>query len=158
MVWKPPKSSNCLFIFHVWLKNNPLFDVELFFYLWHWIAPMGDSMTFSAWPHDFTRCVDQISENPCHATFKTGLVFTVAITKKRSLCWKKIVLNFLLDWYDFIPMVGFPLCLQRACSMPAACTAGFKFIIGYNSPNVKKGKKGNFQNPEIFPTWLCVLI
>ena len=55
-------------------------------------------------------------------------------------------------------MVGFPLGLQRACSVPAACTACFKFIIGYNSPIVKKkngknGKQINFKNPEIGPTW-----
>ena len=42
--------------------------------------------------------------------------------------------------------------------MPAACTACFKFIIGYNSPIVKKkngknGKQINFKNPEIGPTW-----
>ena len=53
-------------------------------------------------------------------------------------------------------MVGFPLGLQRACSVPAACTACFKFIIGYNSPIVKKkngknGKQINFKNPEIGP-------
>ena len=34
---------------------------------------------------------------------------------------------FLLDWQDFIQMVGFPLFLQHACSLPAACT-GLKFI------------------------------
>ena len=55
-------------------------------------------------------------------TFKTGLVFIVAKTKKKVLRIDKIYFYiFILDWYDFIPMVRFPLGLQHACNMPAAC-------------------------------------
>ena len=46
--------------------------------------------------------------------------------KKSSGDLKKIFVIFILDWYDFIPMVGFPLGLQQDCSLPAACTVLLK--------------------------------
>ena len=42
-----------------------------------------ENMTFSVWTNDFTHCVHQLSESPCHALFRTCLVFTVAITLKK---------------------------------------------------------------------------
>ena len=48
-----------------------------------------------AWPHDFIHCIPQISERPCHALFRLGLVFTAGITKKKfSALKKKKILHF----------------------------------------------------------------
>ena len=44
-------------------------------------------------------------------------------------------------------------CLQRACSVPAACTACFKFIIGYNSPIVKKKKWKKWKTNKFQKSW-----
>ena len=53
----------------------------------HVFEPWLENMTFSVWPHDFTQCVSWLSESPCHALFRRGLVFTVATTTKKSPHW-----------------------------------------------------------------------
>ena len=35
--------------------------------------------TLSSWPHDFSHCVPLSFENPCHALFRTGLIFMIAL-------------------------------------------------------------------------------
>ena len=42
------------------------------------------NMFFSSLPHAFYQFVYPSFESPCHAVFRTGLVFTVAITKKNG--------------------------------------------------------------------------
>ena len=74
-------------------------------------------MTFSVLPHDFSYCVHQLCESPCHALSRTCLVFYGSYNQKNLFIEKKYLYIFLLNWYDFIPMVGFLLGLQHACSV-----------------------------------------
>ena len=61
--------------------------------------------------------------------FQNSFCFGSSSYQKKVLVILKILFEIcLVDWYDFIPMVGFALGLQHGCSLPAACTVLLKFI------------------------------
>ena len=71
-------------------------------------------MTFSPWYPLHLKALAML--------FHNMYFFTVGITKVKCFMFKQIFLISLWHWFYFTPMVKFPLGLQRACSMPAACT------------------------------------
>ena len=77
----------------------------------HVFKSWPENMTFSAWPNDFTHCGPQLSESPCHALFRTGLVFTEATTKIKVSALKKNISTFFF-WTDMISYQWPTACLQ----------------------------------------------
>ena len=66
-----------------------------------------ENTTFLSWSHDFFQCLAPAFESPCHGGFRTGLVFTVAIAKKKGCTFEIWNLTY------FPQPVGYPTTRQE---------------------------------------------